>query len=114
MNGSSMPESEAVNVIHRLKNHIAIIVGFVDLLISECPDDDPKRAEQETTEFLAAYYGGGVHSRGTMGLGPAAAVIETLQRYAKAGATDLCIRFVGDRQLEQLERFTAEVLPALR
>ena len=40
-----MPESETVNVIHRLKNHIAIIVGFVDLLISECPDDDPKRAD---------------------------------------------------------------------
>jgi hypothetical protein len=33
------------DVIHRLKNHIAIIVGFVELLISECPDDDPKRAD---------------------------------------------------------------------
>jgi alkanesulfonate monooxygenase SsuD/methylene tetrahydromethanopterin reductase-like flavin-dependent oxidoreductase (luciferase family) len=76
--------------------------------------DDPKRAERETTEFLATYYGGGVHSRGTMGFGPADAVIEALQRYAQAGATDLCLRFVGDNQLAQLERFTAEVLPALR
>jgi alkanesulfonate monooxygenase SsuD/methylene tetrahydromethanopterin reductase-like flavin-dependent oxidoreductase (luciferase family) len=77
-------------------------------------DADRARAERETTEFLAAYYGGGVHSRGTMGLGPPAAVIEALQRYAAAGATDLCLRFVGDNQLAQLERFTAEVLPGLR
>jgi alkanesulfonate monooxygenase SsuD/methylene tetrahydromethanopterin reductase-like flavin-dependent oxidoreductase (luciferase family) len=77
-------------------------------------DADRARAERETTAFLAAYYGGGVHSRGTMGLGPADAVIEALQRYAAAGATDLCLRFVGDNQLAQLERFTAEVLSALR
>jgi hypothetical protein len=67
-----------------------------------------------TTEFLATYYGGGVHARGTMGLGPADAVIAALCRYAAQGVTDLCIRFVGDDQLQQLERFTAEVLPALR
>jgi alkanesulfonate monooxygenase SsuD/methylene tetrahydromethanopterin reductase-like flavin-dependent oxidoreductase (luciferase family) len=77
-------------------------------------DDDPRVAERFTTEFLAAYYGGGVHSRGTMGLGPADVVIAALRRYAAAGATDLCVRFVGDDQLAQLERFTREVLPALR
>ena len=37
-----------------------------------------------------------------------------LRRYAEAGVTDLCLRFVGDDQLAQLERFTREVLPALR
>jgi alkanesulfonate monooxygenase SsuD/methylene tetrahydromethanopterin reductase-like flavin-dependent oxidoreductase (luciferase family) len=77
-------------------------------------DDDPGAAERFTTEFLAAYYGGGVHSRGTMGLGPAEVVIAALRRYAEAGVTDLCLRFVGDDQLAQLERFTREVLPALR
>ena len=77
-------------------------------------DDDPITAERDTTEFLATYYGGGVHSRGTMGLGPPDAVIESLSRYAAAGVTDLCLRFVGDDQQAQLERFTAEVLPALR
>ncbi len=76
-------------------------------------DDDPRAAERFTTEFLATYYGGGVHSRGTMGLGPADVVIAALRRYAAAGATDLCIRFVGDDQRAQMERFTAEVLPAL-
>jgi alkanesulfonate monooxygenase SsuD/methylene tetrahydromethanopterin reductase-like flavin-dependent oxidoreductase (luciferase family) len=77
-------------------------------------EDDPQVAERVTTEFLATYYGGGVHSRGTMGLGPADAVIAALRRYAAAGVTDLCLRFVGDDQLAQFERFTAEVWPALR
>jgi alkanesulfonate monooxygenase SsuD/methylene tetrahydromethanopterin reductase-like flavin-dependent oxidoreductase (luciferase family) len=76
-------------------------------------DDDPVKAERETAAFLATYYGGGVHSRGTMGLGPKDVVIEALSRYSGAGATDLCVRFVGDDQQAQLERFTAEVLPAL-
>jgi hypothetical protein len=40
-----MTESPNVDVIHRLKNHIAIIVGFTELLIAECADDDPKRAD---------------------------------------------------------------------
>ncbi len=76
-------------------------------------EDDVATAERVTAEFLAAYYGGGVHSRGTMGLGPADAVIAALRRYAAAGVSDLCLRFVGDDQLAQFERFTAEVLPAL-
>ena len=75
---------------------------------------DLQTAKRVTTEFLATYYGGGVHERGTMGLGPADAVIAELSRYAAAGVTDLCVRFVGDDQLDQLERFTADVLPALR
>ena len=77
-------------------------------------EDDVATAERVTTEFLATYYGGGVHSRGTMGLGPADAVLTALQRYASFGVTDLCIRFVGDDQLPQMERFTDEVLPRLR
>ncbi len=77
-------------------------------------DDDVRTAERVTAEFLATYYGGGVYQRGTMGLGPAAVVVAALEQYARAGVTDLCIRFVGDDQLAQLDRFTAEVLPALR
>ena len=77
-------------------------------------EDDPETAERVTTQFLATYYGGGVHSRGLMGLGPAETVIAALRQYADAGVTDLCIRFVGDDQLMQLERFTDEVLPHLR
>jgi alkanesulfonate monooxygenase SsuD/methylene tetrahydromethanopterin reductase-like flavin-dependent oxidoreductase (luciferase family) len=77
-------------------------------------EDDPRVAERVTTAFLDQYYGGGVHSRGTMGLGPAESVLAALRRYAAAGATDLRIRFIGDDQLAQLERFTREVLPELR
>jgi alkanesulfonate monooxygenase SsuD/methylene tetrahydromethanopterin reductase-like flavin-dependent oxidoreductase (luciferase family) len=77
-------------------------------------EKDVATAERVTTEFLATYYGGGVHMRGLMGLGPADVVIAALRRYAAAGVTDLCIRFAGDDQLPQLERFTEEVLPALR
>ena len=77
-------------------------------------DDDPARAERDTREFLATYYGGGVHMRGLMGLGPADVVIAALQRYAAAGVTDLCLRFIGDDQAAQVERFTREVLPAFR
>jgi alkanesulfonate monooxygenase SsuD/methylene tetrahydromethanopterin reductase-like flavin-dependent oxidoreductase (luciferase family) len=76
-------------------------------------EDDVPTAEGKTARFLRAYYGGDVHERGTMGLGPADVVVATLRRYADAGVTDLCLRFVGDDQLAQLERFTAEVLPAL-
>jgi alkanesulfonate monooxygenase SsuD/methylene tetrahydromethanopterin reductase-like flavin-dependent oxidoreductase (luciferase family) len=76
-------------------------------------EDDVATAQRVTTEFLATYYGGGVHERGVMGLGPAAAVIDTLARYTSVGVSDLCIRFVGNDQLAQLDRFTAEVLPAL-
>jgi len=77
-------------------------------------DDDVRTAQRVTTEFLATYYGGGVHERGAMGLGPAPVVIETLARYAEAGVTDLCIRFIGNDQLAQLDRFTADVLPAVQ
>jgi alkanesulfonate monooxygenase SsuD/methylene tetrahydromethanopterin reductase-like flavin-dependent oxidoreductase (luciferase family) len=76
-------------------------------------ESDVRTAERVTAEFLAAYYGGGVHMRGLMGLGPADAVIAALRRYASAGVTDLCIRFVGDDQLAQFDRFTTEVLPGL-
>src|SRR5262249_53607659 len=77
-------------------------------------ENDPRTAERVTTEFLATYYGGGVHSRGTMGLRPAAVVTGPLERYAAAGVSAPCIRLVGDDQLAQLERFPAEVLPALQ
>lgn len=77
-------------------------------------EDDVRAAERATTAFLQRYYGGGVSERGTMGLGPADVVIAALAGFGAAGATDLCIRFIGDDQQAQLDRFTAEVLPALR
>jgi alkanesulfonate monooxygenase SsuD/methylene tetrahydromethanopterin reductase-like flavin-dependent oxidoreductase (luciferase family) len=75
-------------------------------------ESDAAAAERETRSFLDRYYGGGVNFRGLMGLGPASAVIDVLQRYRQAGVTDLCIRFAGEDQVEQLERFIRDVLPA--
>jgi len=75
-------------------------------------EHDAVKAEALTREFLQQYYGGGVNYRGLMGLGPAAAVVETLKRYEAAGATDLCIRFAGTDQVPQLERFIGDVAPA--
>lgn len=75
-------------------------------------EKDAAKAEAVTREFLEKYYGGGVNYRGLMGLGPAAAVIETLKRYEEARATDLCIRFAGTDQLSQLDRFISGVVPA--
>ena len=81
----------------------------------------------ETFERELARYCGSPHAIGVssgtdallavfmaMGLGPGDVVVDALSRYATAGVTDLCVRFVGDDQQAQLARFTAEVLPALR
>jgi alkanesulfonate monooxygenase SsuD/methylene tetrahydromethanopterin reductase-like flavin-dependent oxidoreductase (luciferase family) len=75
-------------------------------------ESDAAKAERETRAFLERYYGGGVSYGGLMGLGPAAAVIDVLKRYQTAGVTDLCIRFAGEDQVGQLQRFVADVLPA--
>jgi alkanesulfonate monooxygenase SsuD/methylene tetrahydromethanopterin reductase-like flavin-dependent oxidoreductase (luciferase family) len=75
-------------------------------------ESDAAKAEAQTREFLQKYYGGGVNFKGLMGLGPAAAVVDVLKRYEKAGATDICVRFAGTDQLPQLERFIRDVAPA--
>ena len=46
--------------------------------------------------------------------GPADVVISMLRQYEAAGVTDVCIRFSGEDQREQLARFSREVLPAFR
>lgn len=33
------------HVDHALKNHIAIILGYVELLLQECAPDDPRRED---------------------------------------------------------------------
>ena len=40
-----MTPSGDVDVMHRLKNHICIVVGFCELLLAETPDGDPRRAD---------------------------------------------------------------------
>jgi hypothetical protein len=33
------------HVLHQLKNHLAVIVGFCDLLLADAPEDDPRTAD---------------------------------------------------------------------
>ncbi len=40
-----MAEPTNAEVIHKLKNHLAVIVGFCDLLLSDCAPDDQRRAD---------------------------------------------------------------------
>jgi alkanesulfonate monooxygenase SsuD/methylene tetrahydromethanopterin reductase-like flavin-dependent oxidoreductase (luciferase family) len=77
-------------------------------------EDDIATARRVNDAFLATYYGGTrpIQERGITGLGPAEVVIAALKQYEAVGVTDLCIRFSGDDQRQQLERFTREVLPA--
>lgn len=39
------PDEPVDDVIHRLKNYLAVIVGYCDLLLLECPVDDPRRED---------------------------------------------------------------------
>ena len=34
-----------VPLLHEFKNHLSVIIGFCDLLLSELREDDPKRAD---------------------------------------------------------------------
>lgn len=39
---TSRPDSAP---LHQLKNHLAVVVGFADLLVDSCALDDPRRAD---------------------------------------------------------------------
>jgi hypothetical protein len=36
---------EEDDLVHNLKNHLSIIVGFCDLLLDELPPEDPRHAD---------------------------------------------------------------------
>jgi signal transduction histidine kinase len=38
-------DTKSGDVIHALKNHLAVILGFSELLLHEFPEDDPRRAD---------------------------------------------------------------------
>ena len=40
----SKPQRES-EVIHRLKNHLCIVVGFCELIVADCAQDDPRRRD---------------------------------------------------------------------
>ena len=40
------PGLDAV-AVHALSNHLAVILGFIELVLSETPEDDPRKADLE-------------------------------------------------------------------
>ena len=40
-----MAERSNAQVVHQLKNDLAVIVGFCDLVIAETPDGDSRKAD---------------------------------------------------------------------
>jgi hypothetical protein len=38
---------------HTLSNHLAVILGFVELILSETPDGDPRRGDLEEIRHAA-------------------------------------------------------------
>ena len=38
-------DADSPSVLHELKNHLSVIVGFCDLLLHDLPLDDPKRKD---------------------------------------------------------------------
>jgi len=41
----SEPAGREPEVIHRFKNHLAVMISFADLLMLEMPEDSPHRAD---------------------------------------------------------------------
>ena len=40
-----MNQADSADVLHRLTNHLSVIVGFCDLLLAECPEGDARRRD---------------------------------------------------------------------
>jgi CheY-like chemotaxis protein len=38
-------ETGGPDLLHQLKNQLAVVIGYCDLLLSECPDTDPRRLD---------------------------------------------------------------------
>lgn len=39
--------------VHRLKNKLAVVLGFCELLLAEMPEDDPRRADVQQIDEAA-------------------------------------------------------------
>ena len=41
-------------IVHKLRNHLGVVIGFAELLLTEFPDDDPRRADMLQIKASAA------------------------------------------------------------
>ena len=53
--GNHAPRSRVLDseTEHIIKNHLAVIVGFCELLLGEMPDDDPRHADVQEINHAA-------------------------------------------------------------
>lgn len=50
----SEPPRYEPEVLHQLKNHLGVVIGFAELLLAEYPDDDPRRGDMLQIRAAAA------------------------------------------------------------
>ena len=93
----------------------ATLGSCIHLMVNVGADAD--RAFDEARHFLRSYYGD-VFDRSYLQTwvisGPPEVVAERLRAYLEAGCTIPVLRFASSAQIEQLERFVADVVPQLR
>lgn len=80
-------------------------------------NDDPEAARTELEDYVQRYYGRSLEAMMQIqayGWGSAAACVQWLHGYLRAGARHVVIRIGSLDAVSQLERVGAELLPALR
>jgi alkanesulfonate monooxygenase SsuD/methylene tetrahydromethanopterin reductase-like flavin-dependent oxidoreductase (luciferase family) len=75
---------------------------------------DPGEAWDDADRFIRAYYGVNIWRDLWGPFGPSLWTVERVRAYHRAGADTVILRFASFDQETQLERFLAEVWPALR
>jgi hypothetical protein len=50
----SEPPRDEPEVLHQLKNHLGVVIGFAELLLAEYPNDDPRRGDMLQIRAAAA------------------------------------------------------------
>ena len=79
--------------------------------------NEEDEALSEGDQFMQAYYSRpyeAVSKQLLCVFGPPEKCVEAISDYREAGVTYFIVRFASPNQMEQLNRFTSEVLPALR
>src|SRR3989442_1044144 len=80
-------------------------------------DPSPTAAEQRLHRFLESYYAAPARvilARQATYAGPIDGCVEWLQRWIKAGARHISLRFAGGDQLAQVDEAAARLLPRLQ
>jgi len=77
-------------------------------------NDDKKKAELESSDFLLKYYREDPSAiiDKWVAYGTRKDCVDKIEKFVSAGANEFSIRFVAWNQIDQLRRFSDEVLPS--